>query len=57
MSDKIVSSTRLLRTIRKYCLECSAGQRNEVLHCPMDKCPLYEYRMGLEYQSKTEEEE
>ena len=35
-----------LRAIRQKCLECSAGQRNEVKFCPITKCALYEYRMG-----------
>lgn len=56
MSDKIVSSSKLLRTIRKYCLACSGEQRDEVLHCSITECPLYPYRMGAGYQRKLEEE-
>ena len=35
-----------IKAIRAKCLECSAGQRNEVKLCVVKKCPLYAYRMG-----------
>lgn len=34
------------RAIREKCLECSAGQRNEVKNCTVKSCPLYPFRMG-----------
>lgn len=35
-----------LKAIRAKCLDCSAGQTAEVRLCPLEKCPLYPYRMG-----------
>ena len=35
-----------LQAIRKKCLDCSNGRAHEVKHCPITKCPLYEYRSG-----------
>ena len=35
-----------LRMIRKYCLDCSNNQPNEVRLCPCTKCHLYGYRLG-----------
>lgn len=35
-----------LKAIRAKCLECMAGQANEVRLCPCDDCPLYGFRMG-----------
>lgn len=36
---------RPLKAIRAKCLDCSAGQAAEVRRCPLEKCPLYPYRM------------
>ena len=35
-----------LKSIRKYCVECSGGQYKEVKECVLTNCPLYPYRMG-----------
>lgn len=35
-----------IKTIRTYCLKCSADQPKEVRLCPFEECPLYPYRMG-----------
>lgn len=35
-----------IKAIRAKCLECSAGQMSEVRRCPVNDCPLWEYRMG-----------
>jgi len=35
-----------IRAIRQKCLDCCAGQPKEVKLCPVEKCPLYLYRMG-----------
>ena len=35
-----------LQAIRKKCLDCSNGSAHEVKHCPITKCPLYEFRFG-----------
>ena len=34
-----------LKAIRAYCIGCSVTAR-EVTRCPVDDCPLYEYRNG-----------
>jgi hypothetical protein len=35
-----------LKKIRKYCLWCCNGQKNEVELCPSLECSLYQYRFG-----------
>ena len=35
-----------LKAIRKKCLDCCAGQMNEVRLCTVKNCPLHEYRSG-----------
>ena len=35
-----------IKAIRAKCLDCSAGLKSEVKHCPMHACPLYPFRMG-----------
>ena len=42
-----------LKAIRKKCLDCCQGQVKEVRLCPIEKCPLYEYRDG--HRPKDEE--
>lgn len=42
MSNKLTP----LKAIRAKCLDCMAGQANEVKLCPSDDCPLYGFRMG-----------
>jgi hypothetical protein len=51
-----------IKAIRAKCLECSNDQVKEVRECTIEKCPLYEYRMGkrpkdgeiIESNSETE---
>lgn len=38
--------TNPVKAIRAYCLECSGGQPSEVKYCPVEKCPLYPFRLG-----------
>ncbi len=33
-----------LAAIRSKCLECCCGQRNEVKHCTVTGCALYNFR-------------
>ena len=35
-----------VKAIREKCLECSNGQPSEVKCCPVEKCPLYPFRLG-----------
>lgn len=35
-----------IKAIRAKCMDCCAGQFVEVRLCTVEKCPLYEYRMG-----------
>jgi hypothetical protein len=35
-----------VKSIRKKCLECSAGSPNEVKNCPVRDCALWAYRFG-----------
>ena len=33
--------------IRRKCQECSNGQKEEILNCPIKSCPLYQFRLEL----------
>ena len=35
-----------LKSIRKYCLDCSNNSANEVKLCSSKDCPLYVFRFG-----------
>ena len=35
-----------LKAIRLKCLDCCCGQPGTVKLCPMEDCPLHEYRFG-----------
>jgi len=35
-----------LRAIRKNCIDCSGGSKQEVRGCKITDCPLYLYRFG-----------
>ena len=35
-----------IKTIRKFCIDCSGGSYYEVRNCLVKNCPLYPYRMG-----------
>ncbi|HHX66809.1 MAG: hypothetical protein WAO56_01215 [Miniphocaeibacter sp.] len=38
--------------IKKKCLECSAGNKNEVANCEIKDCALWRYRNGYEEQDE-----
>lgn len=35
-----------IKAIRAKCLDCCCGSSNEVRACPVENCPLFEYRFG-----------
>lgn len=39
---------RLLRVIRRKCIQCSNGMKSEADECPIQDCPLWKYRKGFE---------
>lgn len=43
-----------IKAIRAYCIECSGGMTKEVKLCPVEKCPLYPYRMGKRPTADTD---
>lgn len=45
-----------LQAIRKYCLQCSCGDKKEVDECTISGCPLYVFRLGEPKTSKNENE-
>lgn len=47
-------STSPVKAIRAKCLDCSAGQANEVRECNIPDCPLYPFRMGHNPNCKRE---
>lgn len=36
-----------LDAIRMKCQECSNGQKDEIINCPIKTCPLYRFRIEL----------
>lgn len=36
-----------LEAIRTYCKECSCGDKEEIINCPVKTCPLWSYRIEL----------
>lgn len=57
----MISSTKLLKAIRAKCVDCCGDMKNEVLYCETCECPLYPFRLGVNYKTeikkKKEEEE
>ncbi len=45
-----------MRAIRKFCLDCCGGQRNEVTHCTDPDCALFEYRLGKRPETVEKEQ-
>ena len=51
-----------VKAIRAKCLECGEGSPNEVKACPIERCPLYPFRLGknpyrsTNHREKTPEE-
>lgn len=35
-----------IRAIRKKCIDCSGGSRDEVKKCELQDCPLHPFRLG-----------
>lgn len=35
-----------IKAIRAKCRDCSNDQEKEIRECPIEKCPLFPYRMG-----------
>jgi hypothetical protein len=44
----MTAKAQVLKAIRKYCVECSAGSRSEVARCHLTNCPLWTYRFGTD---------
>lgn len=43
---------KLLKAIRKHCLECCGHQKDEVKKCEMKDCPLWDFRLGKTNKEK-----
>ena len=35
-----------MKAIRRKCIDCSCGSSKEISLCPVQNCPLYDYRFG-----------
>ena len=35
-----------IKSIRAKCIDCCCGDKKEVRLCPIERCPLWPYRMG-----------
>ena len=53
----MISSSKLLKAIRKKCIDCCGDMKEEVLKCDCDECPLHPYRLGLGSIGKKKEED
>ena len=51
---KKITTNKLLKKIRKHCLNCCGGNRKEVELCPDTECELHKYRMGQVKEEKDE---
>ena len=51
-TEQIISP---LKAIRARCLDCCAGQAQEVKLCPAQNCPLYPFRLGKNPFRKSRE--
>ena len=45
MAEKKAPTTPV-KVIRAKCLDCSCGNAAEVARCPVERCPLWPWRMG-----------
>ena len=52
-----MESASPLKRIRQYCLQCSGDSTNEVKHCPIKSCPLYDLRFGKSGRTRSMTEE
>lgn len=43
-----------LQAIRKKCLECSNGQKNEIKECLIKTCPLYDFRISERHYKRDD---
>ena len=46
-----------IKSIREHCIECSAGQKGEVLNCVITDCVLYPFRLGKNPNRKRKEKQ
>ena len=44
--------SKILKAIRKKCVDCSSGSYKEVKLCPLKDCSLYPYRFGNDGKQK-----
>lgn len=60
---KLTRNLTPMKAIRKKCLECCCGQRNEVALCHIEDCALWAYRFGKRpdvyptYETEVSEEQ
>lgn len=43
------------KAIRLKCIDCCGGNMAEVRKCPVEKCPLWRFRMGKEIKDDASE--
>ena len=44
----MTTKAELLKSIRRKCIDCCAGQMAEVRHCPVQTCYLWRFRFGMD---------
>lgn len=45
---KTTTKATVIKDIRLFCIDCSGGNKSEVKECPLVRCNLWPYRMGVD---------
>lgn len=46
-----------IQAIKKKCLECSNGNKDEIRDCLIKTCPLYDFRISVRHRRKVDDSE
>jgi hypothetical protein len=49
----MASKAAILHAIKRHCLECSGGVRDEVALCTINDCSLYQFREAIDPDEKV----
>jgi hypothetical protein len=44
----MTTKAEILKAIRRKCTDCSGGQSSEVKLCPVRRCELWPFRLGID---------
>lgn len=46
---------KLIRAIKRHCLDCSGQDSNNVINCPVKSCGLWNWRQGVSKDMRLNE--